>query len=342
MSSVDPSECMQEQAPPIDSTVTVGENPIIGSQANQDKPDECGKLKVVSSKEIAITALPNHAENEEIKTMSTKNIQDPKVTSQSQAQITKETATVPNRPKMEARKITTKAVKPTVMKRKYTKRKAKTAHIITPIICNEEKYDIISVTSNSPFADLDVPRIELLNEDGHALAEIPQYNPSINLDFEQWINSLAPNTEVQGANQTHITPAIKQTKRRRTKPLYPRARRLRNEQKNKKAAVLQTASDSRASKPKTSNAKPAKQIPYNSRRRNTRSAASLMVELPNPSYQHSSAEPSDRRASKRKISSNAERTKQIPYNSSQRNTRRAASLPNSHTAEPQNKRKKRK
>lgn len=189
LSSADPSECLQKKVPTIDSPVSIGENPIIGSQVKEER-------------------------------------------------------------------------------------------------------------SNSPFADLDVPRIVFLNGEGHAMVEIPQYNPSITFDFEKLGNSLEPDTEREKENQTNHTPAKEQTKRRRTEPLYPRARRLRAariDQKNKDAGVLQVASYSQASKRKKSNAERAKQIPY--RRHSTRQSASLMVELPNPSYRHSPTKPQTKQKS---------------------------------------------
>lgn len=330
MSSLDPSECSQHKAKTINNA-TVEENPIIAMQTNEEQSADCEMGNVISAKDIQInicgdtTGLAVQKKNEAKKT------------------------TVPKRSKIVAKKTLTKAIKPTIVKRKYIKRQPKKSPIIiTPTVLDAENSDsdatTISVTSNAlcPL-DLDLPRIELLNGEGHAMVAIPRQSLSINLDFDQWINSLAPTTEIKKEINTDITPAKKQTKRRRKKPFVRRQRRL---QVNKNATIPPRASDRQVSKRKPE----TKAISYNSRRINTRLAASLMVELPNPSYQHSSTEPKDRRASKRKISSTVEQAKQVPFNSRRRNTRLAASLmvelPNPSyqhsTAEPQAKRQKRK
>lgn len=307
MSSLDPSECVQQKTPTIDSPLTVEMNPIIGTQSNEVQSDDCENVKVDSSNVIAdnkdeTVELANYTEKEANTSMSIKNIQVTKESALIQGKIYNEKTIMTKRPKIVAKRTTT-----TVTKGKYTKRQAKKSSILKQNIRDEENYDsdatTLSVTSNSQFADLDVPRIELINGDGHAMVEIPQYSSSINSDFEQWINSLAPNTEVKIENQTKITPANKQTNCRQKKSsVPPRERRLRNlatrnDQKNKeKEAILMAESDRRVSKRKiSSNPALAKEIPYNSRRRNTRLAASLMVELPNPSYQHSTTEPQKKR-----------------------------------------------
>lgn len=296
MSSLDPSECAQQKVPTID------ERPFIQVQEN-DVPT------LVPAEDIATTIC----EDTTGLARSTQNIEVPEASSLTQAKSgrgekkNKKMKTIAKRLKMVAKKTTLHAVKPTVIKREHTKRQPTKSAIITPNIIVEDNSDSdatsISITSKWPI-DVDAPRIELLNGDGHAIVQTPQHNNSmIDLDFEQWINSLAPNTAIK--TETKTTPAKRQSKRKRKKPLVLRKRNLgtlatKNDQKNTNAKVLQAANSHRTNMRKiSSNVEQAKQIPYNSRRHNTRSGASLMVELPNPSYQHSSAEPSGRRAANR-------------------------------------------